>query len=695
VKTSPPTAMRPVFGLVMLLMFIAVMIEGCATPPPQPIKPPSPSTTASKLPMVELVMPPKLQNLRVSRRSLLVGLGSQPIQADLGRDVLALLKKELRSHFSEVLVHHNRMTEDSVGVVVESLEGEIAPNDLSFEIRVRISLHDPVTRAIEQREMVGRGTGNAAKLWWAGALAARGVVARSEQAALNEICGQFEQIIGRLRAPSPPAASMQAAKSHGLASSSAASSPPGRPRLGIRIQPLTPQLARAFGYPGSSGVLVAQLDEKGAAALAGVKRGDIILAFEGHSVHSPAELVNLVRSLPPDATVAVTLWRSGERLAITIPFDAKKQEKAKALQSASGEDKSTSRKEAKPGQSNQQSSPSSLPSPQGKQAALTFYRQGMEAVQRAENITDLQKAAAAFSRAVEAAPEWPVARYNFARVLVELDRPYGAIKAYRKYLELAPHATKRARVLAQIDRLETLRATKKRVNLPGVTFAAMKDGIYVLHLLPGVRVGNINFMRQRLGPRASALQRGDKIVEVNAQSVAGLSLDEFFRIIDQGIRQETLQKSKDLRSSALLSRLVTNRPALKDVMVFMKVVRGGRNRFVICSKEVFHSRLVNVEAEELKDTLLQGKGKVVAFFWANWCRPCAKYTPTVEKMSESFGDSAAFLSVNIEEDKDGVRAFGVDRIPTLVVYERGVERDRLTGQRTQDDVFGFLAQHLR
>lgn len=65
----------------------------------------------------------------------------------------------------------------------------------------------------------------------------------------------------------------------------------GGPRLGITAESLTPQLAEFFGVKDGKGVLVASVEDNGAAAKAGIKAGDVIIAVDNERVDSGKALV--------------------------------------------------------------------------------------------------------------------------------------------------------------------------------------------------------------------------------------------------------------------------------------------------------------------------------------------------------------------------------------------------------------------
>jgi S1-C subfamily serine protease len=90
----------------------------------------------------------------------------------------------------------------------------------------------------------------------------------------------------------------------------------GRRRLGIGIQDLTPQLAEYFG--AKNGVLVTTVDEKSAAAAAGLKAGDVITAVDGKPVTSRSEVQRAIRRASDQSEITISYMRdrkSGETKA--------------------------------------------------------------------------------------------------------------------------------------------------------------------------------------------------------------------------------------------------------------------------------------------------------------------------------------------------------------------------------------------
>jgi Do/DeqQ family serine protease len=87
--------------------------------------------------------------------------------------------------------------------------------------------------------------------------------------------------------------------------------------LGVRIQDLTPELARSFGLGTQRGALVAEVAKGGPGEKAGIKRGDIILSYQGKEVRNAGSLRNDVASTPIGHEVKLTLWREEKKQEIS------------------------------------------------------------------------------------------------------------------------------------------------------------------------------------------------------------------------------------------------------------------------------------------------------------------------------------------------------------------------------------------
>jgi serine protease Do len=88
--------------------------------------------------------------------------------------------------------------------------------------------------------------------------------------------------------------------------------------IGVTIQELTPELSQKFGAKKAQGALVSDVMKDSPAAKAGIKRGDIILAFNGRSVKDVSNLRNMVAQSKIGDEVSMKILRSGREYHVKV-----------------------------------------------------------------------------------------------------------------------------------------------------------------------------------------------------------------------------------------------------------------------------------------------------------------------------------------------------------------------------------------
>ena len=105
--------------------------------------------------------------------------------------------------------------------------------------------------------------------------------------------------------------------------------------IGVSIQSVTPEIARSFGLKEPRGALVGDVEPKGPAGKAGIRQGDIIVAYGGHPLKNANDLPRLVAETPVGKSVPVVVIRDGKEVKATLRIEEMPEEKAAAAQSES------------------------------------------------------------------------------------------------------------------------------------------------------------------------------------------------------------------------------------------------------------------------------------------------------------------------------------------------------------------------
>lgn len=88
--------------------------------------------------------------------------------------------------------------------------------------------------------------------------------------------------------------------------------------IGIRVQEVTADLAESLDLAQPQGALVTSIQPGGPAAVAGLRQGDVILAFDGQEVDEARVLPRIVAAEPAGRHVDLVVWRNGSRATMAI-----------------------------------------------------------------------------------------------------------------------------------------------------------------------------------------------------------------------------------------------------------------------------------------------------------------------------------------------------------------------------------------
>ena len=87
-----------------------------------------------------------------------------------------------------------------------------------------------------------------------------------------------------------------------------------------------------------------------------------------------------------------------------------------------------------------------------------------------------------------------------------------------------------------------------------------------------------------------------------------------------------------------------------------------------------------------KSEVLEAKQPVLVDFWAEWCGPCKMLSPVVERIAKANQGKLVVGKMNVDENQQTPQQFGIQGIPTLILFKGGSAVSRLVGYQSQENI---------
>jgi len=104
--------------------------------------------------------------------------------------------------------------------------------------------------------------------------------------------------------------------------------------------------------------------------------------------------------------------------------------------------------------------------------------------------------------------------------------------------------------------------------------------------------------------------------------------------------------------------------------------------------------ILELTTSNFDDETKKADAPILVDFWAEWCGPCRMVAPVLEQLAKDYAGKARVGKVNVDEHSAIAARFGVQSIPTLLLFKQGKVVEQYIGATSKDVLAKILDKHL-
>jgi len=112
------------------------------------------------------------------------------------------------------------------------------------------------------------------------------------------------------------------------------------------------------------------------------------------------------------------------------------------------------------------------------------------------------------------------------------------------------------------------------------------------------------------------------------------------------------------------------------------------------SPEHNHMATKKITDTSFQTDVLDASGPVLVDFWAEWCGPCKMIGPSLEELSDEFGEKVTIAKINIDENPEAPGKYGVRGIPTMILFKDGAPAATKVGAAPKSQLKSWIESSI-
>ena len=93
-------------------------------------------------------------------------------------------------------------------------------------------------------------------------------------------------------------------------------------------------------------------------------------------------------------------------------------------------------------------------------------------------------------------------------------------------------------------------------------------------------------------------------------------------------------------------------------------------------------------------SVLQAGGPVLVDFWAEWCGPCKRLSPTIEALAVDYAGKITIGKMNVDDNPNTPFKYQIRGIPAVLLFKNGQVVETVVGLAPKEDFKKVIEKHL-
>jgi thioredoxin 1 len=116
--------------------------------------------------------------------------------------------------------------------------------------------------------------------------------------------------------------------------------------------------------------------------------------------------------------------------------------------------------------------------------------------------------------------------------------------------------------------------------------------------------------------------------------------------------------------------------------------------FPFPSEVTMNEHIHHVTDDSFQTEVLNSQTPVLVDYWADWCGPCKMIAPILDEVAKEYAGRLKIAKLNIDENQDTPRRYGIRGIPTLMLFKNGSVEAQKVGAVSKSQLSAFIDSSL-